>query len=133
MPKQSDLLTRIISWDAVALELKLDPINSLPFPNPKDDCENATNAFFQWDKTTDVLNEDTVLDWMDSTQRKYIPIVYNYKPGSGWSFYVSVYYWSNARAYGGARLYFAKQILSDHFAKYFMDIINRINKPKTKK
>lgn len=129
----TSVFDRFQSWESVAEEIGLHPVNDLPFPNPKNDREEATNAYWQWDWIAEVFNEAIMLDWQNSTQAKWAPWIHKFVPGSGWSFIVSTYGWSTTIASGGARLRFASEKLSDHFAKYFMSIINKLNKPITKR
>lgn len=124
-----NIMDRIKKWEDAATELGIDPIESLPFPNPKNNREVATNAFFKLDAINQVLLEGVVLDWTNTNQKKWYPWFNEYRPGSGFSFYGTCCGWTATLANGGARLCLDTEKKAAYFGKQFLSIFNEYLNP----
>jgi hypothetical protein len=126
----SKITDRIKTWEDAAAERNLDPIESLPFKHAfKNSFEIAANAFFMLDVIASVLNENIILDWTNSDQKKWYCWFNNYKEGSGFSFDASSYVWTNANTLGGARLCVHSKELAEYFGTQFLPIFNQFLNP----
>lgn len=123
------IFDRIKGWEDVAAELGLDPVLSLPFANPANDRQAASNSGYILDCTAEVLADGVLLDWANPNQRKWIPRFYDYKPGAGFRFFGSNGAWTYSGAIGGARLFLPTEELSDYFGQQFLPHWNIFLKP----
>lgn len=89
---------RIKTWDDVANELGLHPVDCLPFKNPVNDRQHACNATFRLDAEAEVFLEGTILDWSNGNQRKWTPRWVDDGSGSGFRFVVSDWTLTSASA-----------------------------------
>lgn len=119
---------RIKSYEDACADLGLDP-EDLPFKNPKNNRQEADNAFHMLDVITESLLEGKKLDWEDSDQRKWYPVFNNYSSGSGFRFLGSNYVWSHSLADGGARLCVDTQEKADYSGNQFLPIWNKFLNP----
>ena len=71
-----------ISWEEIAEEKGIHPVNSLPYRNPQSKLERHLNASFKINHISEVLNDGFVFDWLNDNQYKYYP--YFKKSSSGW-------------------------------------------------
>lgn len=122
---------RIKTWEDAAAEKGLHPIDSLPFKTPTNSSQEATNAFFMLDIIADVLRQGVVLDWTNSSQKKWYAWFNNYKPGSGFSFHGTDYGWTSTHASGGARLCVDTSEKAEYFGKQFLPLFNKFLNPIT--
>lgn len=76
---------RMKTWEDICEELNIDPVSSLPFRKAKDKTERFLNASFQISKISEVLNEEVILDFNNSSTYKYYP--YFTRKGSVWLVY----------------------------------------------
>lgn len=122
---------RIKTWEDAAEHQGLDPVDSLPFSEPENSFETATNAFFKLDVIATVLNEGTILDWTNDQQQKWYPWFNNYKPGSGFSFDATNCGWAytGTCTSGGARLCVHSSELAKYFGTQFLSILNDFLNP----
>lgn len=119
---------RINSYEDACADLGLNP-EDLPFKNPKNNRQEAENAFHMLDVITESLLEGKRLDWEDSDQRKWYPVFNNYSSGSGFRFLYSIYGWAYAAASGGARLCVDTEEKSNHLGTQFLAIWNKFLNP----
>ena len=119
---------RIKTWEDAAAAFGVHPVNSLPFINPKNSFQEATNAFFQLDIIAQVLSEGKILDWTNRDQYKWYPCFNNYY-GAGFRFYDSRCAWACARADGGARLCLPTEALANYFGTQFLPTWNKFLNP----
>jgi hypothetical protein len=120
---------RIKSYEDACADLGLDPVESLPFKNPKNNRQEAENAFHMLDVITESLLEGKKLDWEDSDQRKWYPVFSDYSSDSGFRFMHSDNVWTRAYAYGGARLCVDTQEKADYLGTQFLPIWNKFLNP----
>lgn len=126
---KSDIISRVGSYEDACKELGKDTIAELPYPNPTTNRQEFLNAGAMLDIITEALLEGTVLDWSNAKQKKWCPIFYNYKDGSGWSFRGSNRVWSTTDAAGGARLFVDSEEKANHLGKMFLSIWNKFLNP----
>ena len=120
---------RINSYEDACEDLGLDSVESLPFKNPKNNRQEAANAFHMLDVITESLLEGKKLDWEDADQTKWYPVFNNYSSGSGFRVVTSVYGWTGTRACGGARLCVDTEEKSNHLGIQFLAIWNKFLNP----
>jgi hypothetical protein len=112
-----NITDRINGWEDVAEILGIHPVNDLPFPTPKNDREEATNAFYIIDSSIDVYNEEWVPDFTDSNEEKWFPIWKGNQSGFGFSLSLTDY--DITYTLVGARLCFRNDALLRDFVKKF--------------
>lgn len=112
----SEIITdRVKTWEDVCEEANVDPKDpSYTVGLPHRIALNKIELM------TEVLNEGWKPNRRADSQRKWFPWFYFNEPG--FRFNVSAYYNGYALAGTGARLCFASRELSDHAAKYFLDL-----------
>jgi hypothetical protein len=120
---------RIKTWEDAAKEYGVDPVESLPYPKPTNNRQEALNAFYMLDIISEILCEGVVLDWEDSDQKKWYPYFNDYTPGSGSRFIGTDYDWANANAAGGARLCVPTSELAGYFGEQFLSIWKQFLNP----
>lgn len=120
--KDSQKITdRIKTWED-ACEMKgIDPIDSLPFPEPDNDFEEAINGTFQMFIIVDLLCEGWKPNYTNGNQYKYYP--YFKYTDSGFGFSCSFYEYVSTIV--GARLVFPTRELAEYSGKQFKDIYNK--------
>lgn len=126
---EQKITDRIKSYEDACEDLGLDPVEDLPFQNPKNNRQEAANAFHMLDVITESLLEGKKLDWEDADQRKWYPVFNNYSSGSGFRFLYSFGAWTNSGATGGARLCVDTQEKSDYLGTQFLAIWNKFLNP----
>ena len=90
----------------------------LPYPKPKNKAQVSQNALAKIQLITEVYNEDTILDWNDHNQYKYIP--WFKKVGSCWVVYD--YFGFGFSADAGFGSYYKSSKLALDASKKFIDI-----------
>lgn len=120
--KDSQKITdRLKTWED-ACEMKgIDPVDSLPFPEPDNDFEEAINGTFQMFIIVDLLCEGWKPDYTNGNQYKYYP--YFKYTDSGFCFSDSLSVCGNASV--GARLVLPTRELAEYSGKQFKDIYNK--------
>lgn len=120
--KDSQKITdRIKTWED-ACEMKgIDPIDSLPFPEPDNDFEEAINGTFQMFIIVDLLCEGWKPNYTNGNQYKYYPYFKYTDSGFGFSFSIFEFEYS----FVGARLVFPTRELAEYSGKQFKDIYNK--------
>ena len=113
-----NVIDRINSYESACEDLNIDPIESLPYRNPKTNREKSINAFHMLDIISEALLEGKKLDWADSDQQKHFPYFNNYTPGSGFRFGGTGCSWAIAGASGGARLCVDTEPKAKHFGSH---------------
>ena len=101
----------------------------LPYPCPKNDRQEAVNAFYMLDVIAKKLLDGVVLDWANDNQSKWYPVFDRYSSGAGFQFFDSLYVWTYTSASGGARLCLDTKEKSDYFGTQFLGIWNKYLKP----
>lgn len=101
---EQKITDRIKSYEDACEDLGLDPVEDLPFKNPKNNRQEAENAFHMLDVITESLMEGKILDWEDGDKKKWYPVFSDYSSGSGFRFLYSTYGWTFTYAAGGAHL-----------------------------
>lgn len=122
---EQKITERIKSYEDACEDLGLDPVEDLPFKNPKNNRQEAANAFHMLDVITESLMEGKKLDWEDGDQKKWYPVFNNYSSGSGFRFLYSDYDWTLTAACGGARLCVDTQEKSNYLGTQFLAIWNK--------
>jgi len=95
----------------------------LPYSNPKNDAEEALNAYSKIFIICSVLNEGWVAELHNTNQYKYYPYFKQSSSGSGLS-YCGYDYWSSV-TYVGVRLAFKSSELAEYAGKQFIDIYSK--------
>ncbi len=115
----SDKITdRIKTWEDVCDELGIDPGQSLPYPYPHNDEQEAINGFFKATKIAECLNEGWKPNWSNSSEYKYYP--WFDLSGGGFSFDGHGYNCTFTCV--GARLCYKSSDLATYAGKQFLDI-----------
>ena len=124
-----DIIEMIQSYEDACEVIGEDPIESLPFKNPKNARQEAANAFHMLDIISEALLEGKKLDWTDSNVKKLYPYFNDYTPGSGFRFRDTDCGWTNAS--GGARLCVDTEAKARHFGSHpnFLPIWNKFLNP----
>ncbi len=135
------LKDRIKTWEDCAEELGIDPVRSLPYPNPKPNMddefgesdEKAQNAFFKLTKIHRLFKAGTVLDYTDTNQPKwYAWFKHTGKKAAGFAFSSShtLYVFSNTAV--GPRLSNTTDENIRYITTQFSDLYNDLyNEYKT--
>lgn len=109
---------RCKSWED-ACEIKgIHPYQSLPYPDPQNDQQNAVNGFFKMTTIAEVLNEGWQPNYSDSSEYKYYP----WFDCSGGGFSSYDYVFVRAHTAVGARLSYKTRELAIYAGKQFTDI-----------
>jgi hypothetical protein len=104
------------SYEQVCEIKGIDPIKSLPFPNPKNKIEGSSNDFFIVSNIADVIKEGWEPNYNDKNEYKYWPWM-EYQAGCGFS--DSDYGGSRTGAHVGSRLVFPTKEKAEFFATKF--------------
>lgn len=115
----SDKITdKCKSWED-ACEIKgIHPHQSLPYPDPQNDQQQAINGFFKMITISEVLNEGWSPNYSNSSEYKYYP----WFDLSGGGFSYRDYGYAYAGASVGARLVYKTRELAIYAGKQFTDI-----------
>jgi hypothetical protein len=113
---------RVSGYDDICDILGIHPVNSLPFPNPKNNDQEWLNSCFQISNIRKVLNEEWVADFDDMDQYKYEPIFK--KGGAGFGFSHSGYNDWLAHSTVGSRLVYRSSLIAEFAGKTFIEIYN---------
>lgn len=124
-----NIMERIKSYEDACEYFGLNPREQLPYRDTKIFRQEAANAFVQLDIIAESLRERVLLDWTDSSQKKWFPVFTNYSSGSGFRFLASYFDWSYTLACGGARLCLDTKEKSDYFGTQFLSIWNKFLNP----
>lgn len=124
---EQKITDRIKSYEDACDDLGLEPVESLPFENPKNNRQESANAFHMLDVITESLMEGKRLDWEDAGQRKWYPVFNDYSSGSGFRFLRSDIGWTATR--GGARLCVDTEEKADYLGTQFLSIWNKFLNP----
>lgn len=117
-------------YEAACAMQGLDPIDELPFADPKNTRQEAANAYVKLDIIAEALRDGVLLDFTPGNQQdKWWPWFNQYKPGSGFRFDGSGRVWSASSAFGGARLAVYTKAKSDEFGTKCLDIWNKFLNP----
>lgn len=115
---------RIQSWEDVCDFKGIDPVKSLPYPDPQNPHEEYMNACHVLAIGIEVLNEDWRADYLDDNQVKYEPR-FIHKSGAGLS--LSDYDGWAANSVVGPRLVYRSSELLYHGVKIFMPWYKKIH------
>lgn len=115
-------------WEDYCKLKGIDPIKSLPYPNPSKSeegptDEEATNAFYQLTQLFSFFNGSWKADWEDSSQRKWYPW-FKMKSGFGFSdtLYVSTYSFTSV----GSRLCCKDSETAEFMGRQFIDLYKKL-------
>jgi len=109
--------------------LELDPDEALPYASPKNNREEAANAFVMLDIISQALLENAKLDWSNTDQKKWFPYFNGDSSGAGFRFYDTLCDWAGTFAGGGARLCVDTQEKAKYFGTQFLSIWNKFLNP----
>jgi len=114
------------SYEDVCKIKGIDPVASLPFPDPKTPEEKAINGFTKVIRTIEVLNGDWKPDWNNYNQPKYYPLWDMRSPkgavvGSAAGFSYHGYDYDDSFSDLSSRLVLKDRKSAEHIAKYFID------------
>jgi len=112
---------RLKTWEDACQIKGIDPINSLPYPEPENDFEEAINGTAQMFIIVELLCEGWKPDWKNTNQYKHFP--YFKYSGFGFSFSASGY-WRELTTVG-SRLVFPTAELAEYAGTQFIDIYNK--------
>lgn len=119
---------RVKTWEDACAIKGIDPVSSLPYPEPANDLQIAINGTFQMFIICEVLCEDWVADFNNSSQYKYTP--YFTWNNAGFGFSDTDYGDWNTGTYVGSRLVFPTRELAVYAGEQFIDIYNKfLTKP----
>lgn len=120
---ETQITARVKTFEDACKVLGIDPVKSLPYENPTEDEDKATNAFKKLILIAKALNEGWKPDWGDSSQWKYYPW-WDMRPeyGSGLGLSFDDYGYASSTSTVGSRLCFKSSALSDYFAKQFIEL-----------
>lgn len=122
-----NIIDRIKSYEDACEYLEIE--TTLPYPNPKNNRQESSNAFHMLDIITEALLEGKTLNWEDSNEKKWYPWFNEYKSGSGFRFDCSYYDWSYTNFNFGARLCVDTKEKSDYLGTHFLPLINKLLNP----
>lgn len=112
------------TWPQLAKLKKLHPVNSLPFPKPKDNRQKSVNADFVLDVLAEHMNTDSKgKRWKPDRNDgnwKYFPVFTGNVDDDSFSFYDSFWYYYPALSAVGSRLEYETREKSDHAGKHFL-------------
>lgn len=119
---------RVKTWED-ACEIKgIDPVDSLPFEEPVNDLQEATNGVFQMMIICEVLCEGWEADYSNSDQYKYTPYFKWNDSGFGFS-YSDFACWAASTGVG-SRLVFPTADMAKYAGEQFIGIYNKfLTKP----
>lgn len=106
------------TWEAICVIAQLDPVTSLPHPQPKHEEDEYDNAVFRLRTTAKVLRKGAVLSHYNKKQEKWAP--YFTATSSGFGFSSSTYGNVRTLTFVGSHLSVHDKKTSDHFGKYFI-------------
>lgn len=127
-----NIIDHLKTWEDACQLKGIDPIDSLPFEEPKNDLEEAVNGNFKMYIIAELLCGDWVPNWSDTNEYKYYP--YFKWSGSGFGFsYSSADYWGTG-THVGSRLVFPTEELAEYAGTQFINIYNKfLTKPINEK
>ena len=113
---------RIKGWDDVCKEKGMHPVADLPFPAPKNDHQEAVNAFHICTLAREVLNDGWRSDFGNNVRYILYPDVIkdNSRP-SGFRLSFGAFTYPSAATVAGARLEFASREIAKHFFDCFLE------------
>lgn len=104
----------------------VDPINSLPYPEPKSEEEIAVNSFSKAIRICRILNEGWQPDWNNDDEYKYYPWfdmeTYDDQVGSGVGFSCYGYLFGGSVSAVGSRLVFKSSDLAKFAGTVFLEV-----------
>lgn len=99
----------------------IDPVKSLPYPNPQNDEEEAINCFARTIRTIEVINKGKRPDWNDGSKLKLQPwFDMRNNAGSGVGFSYLGYYYDRSISVVGSRLVLHNSADVKHVTKHFL-------------
>lgn len=115
---------RILTFEDACRENGVEAEDVLPYTEPITPDEKSINAYARLVQIVRAFNQGKVPDWKNPNQYKYYPWFWmdgrNTSSGSGLSFYVCDYDFSNARV--ASRLCLLEERHAEIVAKRFQDI-----------
>jgi len=124
----------IVTWEQVAKLKKMHPVNSLPFPKPKNDREKRMNVQWMMDVMVEYFNTDPESGkvWEPkSGDLGYRVWYYDHGPGVGFRFGDSYYDFDLATL--GSRLHFKTSKIADDAGKALEKLQNDLFKTSNNK
>ncbi len=117
------IIDQVKSFEDACAVKGVKPSGVLPFKKPANKDQEAINAFAMMQLIAQVLNDDHVFDWSNSSEYKYFPWFYHNKAGVGFSFYVfaCTYTYSDV----GSRLCYKSTELAEYAGKQFLGIYKK--------
>lgn len=122
-----NIIDRIKSYEDACEYLEIE--TTVPYPNPKNNKQEASNAFYMLDIITEALLDGKTLNWEDSNEKKWYPWFNEYKSGSGFRFHGSNSDWTNSYTFIGAHLCVDTKEKSDYLGTRFLPLINKFLNP----
>lgn len=122
-----NIIDRIKTYEDACEYLEIE--TAVPYPNPKNNRQEASNVFYMLDVITEALLEGKTLNWTDSNEKKWYPWFSKYKSGSGFRFGASNCAWPDASTAFGARLCVDTKEKSDYLGTHFLPLINKCLNP----
>ena len=122
MKKQAiKITTRVTNYADICAIDGVDPVQSLPFPEPKTPDEEAINSVAKVFRINRVLNEGWTPDWNNSSQYKYYPwFDMRSAAGSGSGFSFGDYCYDGVCSGVGARLVYKSRELAEFAGQTFL-------------
>lgn len=116
---------RIKSFEDACAEIGEDPIELLPYKNPKTKRQFAANDAMRLDVIAEALRGDFEADWSNSIQRKW-RCWFEHNGTTGFGFSGSGCDYSVTFTRVGSRLCMPTEELSNYFGTQFIEIHNRL-------
>lgn len=121
--EKTKITDRIKTFEDACDILGLDPLKSIPYSEPANDREKATNAYAKLDIIAEALNEGWKPDWSDSDQDKYNPY-FTHRSGFGLSC-CGYDYWHSGTTVG-SRLCYSSRELAKYAGTQFEEIYREL-------
>src|SRR5690606_29794412 len=119
-------LKKLTTYEAICKADGVDPIKSLPFPEPENDEQKAVNEVAKNFRIVRILNGGWNPDWYDWDERKWT-LWWDMSPegtagGSAAGFSLDDVDHVLEDSSVGSRLVFKTRELAEHYAKHFLEV-----------
>jgi len=116
---RGSIIDRVKTFEEACSEKGVDPLDMLPYEDPKNKFHNAVNAFAKMTIITEVLNEGWTPDWENEREYKWAPY---FRMKSGFGFSRTICDSTRTGTAVGSRLCFKSQELADYAGKQFESV-----------